>query len=308
MSKKLTGIVLILSLIGLLRLTQQVNIPTPNNPPNINLTDKTISTAPQDFLPAHPQRFFDPSTFYPGIEAAKATPDSFTTPILGGVIPHHLLPSFIIADFFHRLSAQDPATIILIGPNHYEAGKYNILTSRDPWATPLGNLNVNEDIVNSLLSSHLAAVDEPVFDNEHSIGAEVAFIKYYMPQAKIVPIILKHEVTAAELDALSDQLAPLVTPSTVLVSSVDFSHYLTSPQAQLKDQETQNSIQTFNYQRILSYSHDHLDSPGSIVTLLKVMQKLGATNSYMLYHTNSGEILKQPFVSTTSYFCIAYFK
>ncbi|OGY20981.1 MAG: AmmeMemoRadiSam system protein B [Candidatus Woykebacteria bacterium GWB1_45_5] len=222
------------------------------------------------------------------------------------MIPHHLLPSFMIADFFNRLSAQEPNTIILLGPNHDELGDFEVLTSLYGWQTPFGTVEPNDAIINSLINNNLAKVDEDVLAKETSVSAIVPFIKFYLPKAKVVPLILSARMTQDETRTLANDLKNRLSNKTVIVAAVDFSHYLTSPLAKEKDELTWQVMKNFDYRQLFTLNNDYLDNPPSIATLLMAMQKRGTTNFDLLYHTNSGELLKDSSISTTSYFSIDF--
>ena len=269
--------------------------------------DKPLGTVKKAAAgPSHPLVFWDENGFYKGVAQSEKETKNPNYKIAGGIIPHHLLPGFIIADFFNRLSAQDPTTVILLGPNHEELGDFEVLTSLYGWQTPFGAVQPNYAIINSLIGINLAKVDEEVLAQETSVTAIVPFIKFYLPEAKIVPLILSARMTQDETRTLANDLKNRFGYKTVVVAAVDFSHYLTSPVAKEKDELTWQAMKNFDYRQLFTLNSDYLDSSPSIATLLMVMQKRSATNLDLLYHTNSGELLKDSSISTTSYFSIAF--
>lgn len=251
-------------------------------------------------------KFYDGKTFLEGIESAKGvTKQNYH--IRGGIIPHHLFPGFIIADFFKRLSYQNPKTIILIGPNHYEVGSFKALTSLSNWETPYGLVAPDIGMVNKLVSKDLLHINDEVLLNDHAVSAILPFVKYYIGDGKIVPILLKRGFSESDSDILVSEIAEMADENTVYVAAVDFSHYLTSEEAKKKDDITLKIMQDFDYPNLYLLNNDYLDSPPSIGVLLKIMQKLNAQNSEILFHTNSGEMQKNSSIETTSYFSIAYY-
>lgn len=271
-----------------------------NNPP--------IKTEQKNsFLPTHPLVFFDKDTFYAGIEHSKKESKTFANQISGGIIPHHLFPGFIITDFFSRLSNQSPTTIILIGPNHYERGDYNVLSSLYGWETPFGIVEPNKQIIQELATNKLIKIDETNFPKDHAVAGIMPFVKHHLPNTKVVPLLLSGFMTKEDITVLSHRLKNYVGKDTVIAAAVDFSHYLTNPQAQEKDKTTFELMKSFNYDQLLSLNNDYLDSPPSIATLLMTMQDLNTTDMELLYHTNSGEMQKNDSIETTSYFSIAYY-
>lgn len=255
----------------------------------------------------HEVLFFEESSFFSSVDFAKNNNKSFNAHATGGIIPHHLFASFMIADFFNRISNQKPKTIILIGPNHYELGKYKALTSLYSWKTLFGNIEPDTIKINKLISSELVYVDENTLPNDHSVSGILPFIKYYLPDTKIVPILVSKFMTYDETVKLADGIAGFNDSGTIVVSAVDFSHYLTSYAAKKNDDITLGLINNYMYRELITLNSDYLDSPQSIILLLMAMQKRGTVNSEVLYHTNSGEMTGDEAINTTSYFSIIYY-
>lgn len=279
---------------------------TSNTTPNI---DKHLSTQQiSKGSPMHPIKFYDEKSFKEGIEKAKKLKKASNYKITGGIIPHDLDVGFIFSDFYWRLSWQNPSTIILIGPNHYEKGNFKALSSLYSWDTPFGVIEPNREIINALVNRNVIKIDEQVLPNDHAVAGSLPYIKYYMPNVKVVPILLSGTMTKDESETLANNIEEFIKDGAILVAPVDFSHYLSAEQAKEKDELTFQVLKNFDYRQLFSLNNDYLDSPPSIGTFLMVMQKLGSTNMRVLYHTNTGELQNNNTMPTTSFFSIAYFK
>ncbi len=254
----------------------------------------------------HPLTFFERESFDNGISYAAEHKAKLDYRAAGGIVPHHLLPGFILADFYQKIAAQKPKTIILIGPNHYEKGSFKALSSQYGWETPFGVAHPNQAIINDLVTQGLVKIDESVVAGDHSTAGSMPFIKYYLPDTQVVPIILSAKMSLVEIDKLANRLQKYVDTDTVLVAPVDFSHYLSADQAEANDKITLAAMKAFDYDRLLAMNNDYLDSPVSIVTLLKVMKGLKKTNLELLNNTNSGILLHDRSIETTSYFSILF--
>ena len=259
----------------------------------------------QESLRYHKVKFFEEEYFSKGV---NETDIASSEKIIGGVVPHHLLQGFIISDFFKRASFQNPKTIILIGPNHKELGNCNVLTSEFGWDTSFGRLQPDEVIIKDLVKSGMACIDENVLEDEHSVAGLMPYIKYYTSQAKVVPLIISSIISKDDVEKFSKILSSLNNSSTVFVASVDFSHYLKAPEARKKDKETRVVLENFNYEKLYSLGNDHIDSPKSIGILFKIMQSLGKNKFEILNNTNSGDLLIDNFIPTTSYFEIVFYR
>jgi len=204
---------------------------------------------------------------------------------VGGVVPHHLLAGELIDGFFEKLSSQKPKRIILVGPDHR--------------TTP----EVSADFTSGV-SKRFA---RGWYSEEHSITNILPFIEKYLPEAIISPIVLSNKMSLSEIENLADQLSKAVNKDTVLIASVDFSHYLKKQEAEENDKKTLEIIKNFDYQSLISLNSDYLDGPASTAVLLKVMQKTGHNNFEILDHTNSSELMDNGFSETTSYFVIRFY-
>ena len=193
----------------------------------------------------------------------------------------------------------------MLGPNHYEKGNYYALASNNSWPTPYGDVLPNKEIINKLTSYNFVQIDNIDVANDHSVGTSMPFIKYYLPNTKVVPIILRARMTQEETENLASIISTLNFP---IIASVDFSHYLKNADAQEKDNETLKILETFNIERLFPLNSDYLDSPQSIATLLYSMQKMGKTKYKVLQNTNSGILTNNNTSPTTSYFSIIYYQ
>lgn len=270
-------------------------------------TNKYFETVKTPSSQSHPNLFFDEVNFYKGVIQAEKENRTADHHIYGGIIPHHLLPGFIQTDFFHRLVKQKPKTIILIGPNHYEKGKYKILSSMYSWDTPFGTVEPEDTIVSELVKKNVTQIDEDVLTHDHSVAGIMPFIKYYLPETRVVPILMSSFNSREEVEFLADNMKNYMDQDTVLVAAVDFSHYLSNKEAQVKDEFSLEIIKEYDYRRLFPLHNDYMDSPTSIAALLMIMQKINKTKMAVLQHTNSGELTKDDFGETTSYFSIVYY-
>ncbi|EKD99980.1 MAG: hypothetical protein ACD_22C00118G0003 [uncultured bacterium] len=267
----------------------------------IFLLNKTRNGLPVE---VHPLKYFDPSAFYLGVSQADQKNDSFGSHISGGVVPHHLFAGFLISDFFEKLKRQQPKTLIIMGPNHNEVGGFKVLTSTYGWQTPFGIVNPDSQTILDLVDKNYVKVDDSVMAEDHAVSGLMPYVKYYLPNTEVVPVLLSGYMSQKELETFVGGLQDYLGKDTVLVASVDFSHGLNNQQAQENDNLTLQSLTDFNYPQLLEMDSKYLDSSSSIVTLLMAMRESGTDTMGVLEHTNSGEMVGNNSVETTSYFSI----
>ncbi|NCT55422.1 AmmeMemoRadiSam system protein B [bacterium] len=253
--------------------------------------------------------FIDLSSFNPfylqkGLEL-DFIPDSNPRIIKTAVIPHHLLPFFIHADFFKRLQLQKPTNVILIGPNHPNMGDYSVITTTSNFKSMYGQSNTDPGLVKSLITEiKWAGEDTQVLSKEHSVTELIPYFHFYLPNTTITPFILKPGITEENLDKFYEQISINIKENTVVVFSIDFSHYLDSYQAREHDSQTLKALQNNDYSTVLSMGNNNVDSPESLGLFLNFTKGAFNDSCEIMQNTNSGEIVKEPFKSTTSYFYI----
>lgn len=227
-------------------------------------------------------------------------PAAIETGVVAGIIPHHLLASHVIARWFDGLKNNQPSAVVVIGPNHNDIGNGPILTSLADWNTPYGILQEDNELIKRLVDFGLINVDERIFTQEHSISAEVAFIKRTFPNTKFIPIILESRVSDTETDRLADQLNTLLPTDSLVIASADFSHYLTSQQADQQDAVSLPALQSLNLDRVADM---FVDSKPTIRTVLAYAKLRQAVHFTMLENSNSAKVSGQTNApEVTSYF------
>ena len=257
----------------------------------------------------HVIRNFNENLFYEGIGEANRNELQFTDrDMLGGLVPHHDLVGGMIAGFFRNLSERKPATLILIGPNHNNTGDFEVLTSDWDWASPFGVVEADKAFVMEFIQSGLAIKGGEILSEEQSLTALIPFIKYYLPETKVVPVVFKSTTSLDESMLIADFLYKKMTENKLLVASVDFSHYLSSNRAYENDQMTYDLIFRKEIEKLFSLDSDYLDSPQALSILIKVMEKMNASGPEVLSYKNWGNLFGGVGDETTSYFSLLYMK
>lgn len=226
----------------------------------------------------------------------------------GGILPHHLLAGKMIASFFSTLAQDPPGTIVVIGPNHKLVGASKIHTSTADWGTAFGTLEADRQIAGELIEKMGASENNTLMEDEHSISGLVPYIKYYMSDTKVVPILLHGSYTKKQSKELGELLAEIISerPDTVILASTDFSHYLDVMEADKKDEITLAAITSWNIDELNRMSNDNLDSVPCVTALLHAMDTLGAKDIKVTGHSNSSRITRSGYDYTTSYFTMFF--
>jgi hypothetical protein len=251
---------------------------------------------------SHPVAFFDERTFLEAVGQAEASPIEPMPGVRAVIVPHHWVGGYLILRGVRDLAASgDFMRVILVGPDHVGASGAPVSTSTFAWSTPYGQLEPDTAAINGLIQLGLAKPDPDVLGHEHSVAGIVHAIKYYMPAARIIPLVLRHDMTYAEVSDLAAAVAELMDDHTAVVAAVDFSHYLSAPDAEAKDKETIATLENFDSQAIMRFGDDHLDSPPSIALIIELSRLVGAERFVLRESTNSGVLTGTLSPPVTSY-------
>jgi len=250
-------------------------------------------------------KFYSEKTFYDSLAWLKKKPEVFPDCLVAAaVVPHHDIAGFMLAGLFLKLSKQGVETIVIVGPNHNETGGM-ILTSDAVWETAFGNIYPDQKTIQNLIENGEVEFGDLALQNDHSISGLLPMLKYYMPNVKIVPIMLSAKNSIVEIGNLNEKIDFILNDrKKVLIASSDFSHYLNRSDAEKNDQITLEIIRGFNYEKLYNLGNDNVDSPASVSTFLYIAQKKGDSVIHVIDHANSTDLLGSNITKTTSYYSL----
>jgi poly-gamma-glutamate synthesis protein (capsule biosynthesis protein) len=257
----------------------------------------------QEIKPIPPE-FTDKSLFLTPIMYATGTiPDGTVS---GITVPHHLLAADLIANTFLLASRGSYDTVVVMSPDHFDLGSTDIsLASRD-FITVFGNLTTDQDLVRKLSASPFVSTAD-FFYREHGIQAELPFVKYYFPNAKIVAITFKESTPRQEISDFTDQLEKSIGSRTLIVQSTDFSHYLTAEAAHQKDLATMRIIRDDDPGEVFSLNQsDNLDSAAAQYVQMKIQKDVFKAAPVIMADKNSQDYTTEKMAQTTSYITQLY--
>lgn len=229
--------------------------------------------------------------FAPEIERAIAA-ESAIKPVnlahvYGGVVSHHI-PTTIpkLVEFYRRLKqTQSVKNFIVIGPDHTDAGKAPVTSSNASFITAYGELKPIEGLAQQLYEVRVANVEEAPFTLEHSIGSQVLIIGRLFPGSRVTPVILRSDTTEDQARALGRKIGSLLDDGTVLVASVDFSHYLSTEQAEPIDRISGEVVSMLDLDSLALIKADSNKSMAVFMEAMKA-KNAGSTDALTIMNTN----------------------
>ena len=190
---------------------------------------------------------------------------------VGLIVPHHLVTADYLDQTFKNFD-RAPRRIYLLGVNHEEKGSGNIISSED----------------------------------DQSISVITPYLAKYFPETQVTPYIISSHLTDSELSDFSTSLERGYQDGDLIIASLDFSHYLTRGESELRDKETLAMIERFDIEKIRTLRSDHVDGGAALATFLMVMQKMKATRMNVLWHSDAKTVLKESGKATTSYYILDF--
>ena len=215
---------------------------------------------------------YDETGFLKAIENSE--PYRIDGEMLGAVSPHFLPVMSFTANIMSTLAQEGPPdlTIFILAPDHNGVGLPLKVADRG-WSTPFGNLESDEEATAAILNHPLLAdkIDVDLFHlrEDHSAATLMPFIKHYMPEARVVTVLIGRDCRLEQLQALSKTIYEAgETKAIFVLASVDFSHYLNIIETAQRDELTDELIRAGDVQAIKQLDSGNLDSPESLIVLM----------------------------------------
>ena len=231
--------------------------------------------------------------------------------IVSGVVPHHLLAEEIIEDFFSYISSQENVeTIILLSPDHFQSGvlnNENAFITLD-WESLSEKENFSNIKIDSLLGKKLAGENKIILNSadiiyDHGITNLIPYIKKYFPESKFLPILIPVDITKEQIEHLVKTIDKAASAQTIIIGSVDFSHYLPPQAADFHDAKSIRVLLNFEEDNFDNIEVDCWQALYAARLFAKLRHK---TASHIIAHRNSVDFLKLYSEITTSYFSVVF--
>lgn len=131
--------------------------------------------------------------------------------------------------------------IFIIAPAHRVGFEGIALTSYDAWKTPLGTIDVNQDITKEIVSKFGGKINDTPLAPEHAIEVEIPFVQTLYQDVKVIPILVGKESPDKIFKIISHYYKD---SNNGFIISSDLSHYLPDEKAKKVDAYTAQLIET----------------------------------------------------------------
>ncbi len=251
-----------------------------------------------------------------------ALPDT----VVAGIVPHAgwTFSGSLAAMVFSAIKQQHEKvhTFVIFGAAHGYFGQSPALYARGSWMTPVGEVAIDEELADAVLSAGPAVSDAGAHRTEHSIEVQVPFIQYLFPGAKLLPILVPPREQAV---ALGNSVGQIINKDEhkkiVCIGSTDLTHYgprySFTPMGvnanalkwadSVNDQKFIDLALKLEPEDLLADAAENCNAcgPGAAAAAVAAAKQLGKTEGLLLAHTNSNEIMLRS-MGTTSADSVGY--
>lgn len=145
-------------------------------------------------------------------------------------------------------SIKDKITrVILLGPAHRVYLKGIALSSAAYFATPLGNIEIDQEAVRFLKKLPQVIVSDAAHQQEHSLEVHLPFLQTILNKFTLVPLVVG-ETSPQEVAEVLELFCN--EPDTIIIISSDLSHYHDYETAKRIDAGTTHAIEHLELEKI----------------------------------------------------------
>lgn len=187
-----------------------------------------------------------------------------------------------------------PERVILVGPDHRGVGRSVCIFPGGEWETPLGGVQVDEEVARALLSEVSGATGEAwLHTDEHSLEVQLPFLQVRRPgvRGSFVMVGDVSLATAREIGKAIAKVAREVFSGVLLVASTDLSHYLPEWEANKRDQRAIEAMLAMDegllYERVEGENITMCGYKAAAVVLVAA-KALGAKKATLVDYRTSG--------------------
>ncbi|MGD2125664.1 MAG: AmmeMemoRadiSam system protein B [Desulfobacteraceae bacterium] len=147
---------------------------------------------------------------------------------VGGIVPHAgwFFSGRIACNVIKCLrNGVTPDTIVIFG-RHLHPGSSNYILKEGSWATPLGDLEIDHELGEKLVSEFSFNVETPSrYDQDNTVELQLPFIKYFFSDVRILPIGVPPSIPSLKIGERVIEIGETMGRKTIVLGSTDLTHY-----------------------------------------------------------------------------------
>ncbi|MEZ0393945.1 MAG: AmmeMemoRadiSam system protein B [Desulfurococcaceae archaeon] len=255
------------------------------------------------FYPRNPEQLrksVEASFLHPLGPGKLPSPSGARDPrLIGYVVPHagYMYSGPVAAHAYYDLALRGkPQTIVIVGTNHTGMGSLVSVYPRGTWETPLGDVEVDEELANAIVkNSAYAELDELAHVEEHSVEVQLPFLQYIFGTGfRVVPLVvgLHNPDVSRDLAAAIAAASEGLKRDVALLASSDLNHYEPGDVTRRKDEALIREVLELDvsgFYKVLLEENVSACGPGGIMTLMELTRMRGGV-AKLLKYANSGDV------------------
>jgi MEMO1 family protein len=215
---------------------------------------------------------------------------------IGCIAPHagYMYSGHVAGAVFARMEI--PQRCVVLCPNHTGVGRALAIMSEGAWATPLGEVPIDDELAGALKQQcPLLQEDAAAHRAEHGAEVELPFLLLRQPKLKFVPIALG-TAQFEPLEQLGNALAQAVAGQkdrVLIVASSDMNHYESDAVTRAKDHRAIARILSLDPRGLYDVVTQQAISMcgfGPAVAMLTAARQLGAKSAELVKYATSGDV------------------
>ena len=202
-----------------------------------------------------------------------------------------------VAAFSYLELAEDgvPETVLILCPNHTGMGSGLSTMTEGSWLTPLGEVPIDTEFAEKLVSNYPLLDDEPSAHlREHSCEVQLPFLQELGQGFKLVPICMMMQdlETSQELGRAIAATVDELDRDMVVIASTDFTHQMPHEVAEAQDAKVLEAIETFDEEEMIKRiitNNVTMCGYGPVATTMAASKAMGARDARILKYATSGD-------------------
>lgn len=147
---------------------------------------------------------------------------------IGGIVPHAgwYFSGEIACRVIQSLKKGGAPEVFIVFGMHLHPNSSNYIMTDGAWETPFGNIEIAGDLAGKLAEKFEFVVETPRhYSKDNTIELQLPFIKYFFPDARLVPIGVPPSASSIDLGAAAAKIALSMDIHAKVIGSTDLTHY-----------------------------------------------------------------------------------
>ncbi len=228
---------------------------------------------------------------------------------VGGIVPHAgwVFSGRIACRVIACLAGRTQADTCLIFGHHMHPGSPKVMMKEGHWATPLGELEIDQPLAEALAAEFDFEIETPSrYEPDNTIELQLPFVKHFFAQTRILPLGLPPKVESLAVARRAVALAQSLERRVVVLGSTDLTHYGYNygflPQGsgqgaltwvrEVNDKRAVEHMEAMEAEALIhdAVTHHNVCCAGAAASAIQAAAALGASRGILLAYATSYDI------------------